>query len=326
MDLENRTTFSAGLFRTIIDDTRLAAAVICRVTYDLEGGRAIPSADQPWIVSFPPRETEYGLLESDECFYRGGVDVFVFGHACTPRGTKVERLEVSVSIGKSFHRSVVVTGDRSWRKSGRKLVASDPVPFSKIPLRVEYAFGGKGKWDGLETMYPDNPDGKGYYLDEEAAIDQPLPNIEEPDALVRAWDDRPPPAGVAPCPLGCSLRFHNGVKMEEDGTTRILPTFFNSAFPRMIAREVLPGDPVRIEGVSPDGPISFLVPDTDLWTRIRFDDELAERKLAIDQVGIEADRVRMFITYRYPFRYVLYPLQRRSCELYLQAGSSPGRS
>ncbi len=326
MDLENLTPFPAGLFRSILDEKRFVAAVICRVTYDIAGRSLVPSAEQPWIVSFPPRESEYGLLESDECFYRGGVDVLVFGHACAPRGSEVTRLEVSISIGKSFRRTLAVSGDRRWRKAGRKLVPTDPLPFARIPLRLEGAFGGKGTWDGLEMAHPDNPAGKGYYLDAKAAVDGPLPNIEEPDAPIAKWDDRPPVAGVGLCPPQCSFRMLNGVEMGKDGSFRIKPTLFNSAFPRMIAREVLPGDAVRVEGVSPDGPIEFAVPDTDLWTRLRFGEEVAERRLAIDQIGIEADKGRAFVTYRYPFRYVLYPLQERSCELYLAAGSSPGRS
>jgi hypothetical protein len=254
------------------------------------------------------------------------VDVLVFGHACAPRGREVSRLDVSISIGKSFRREIAVTGDRRWRKVRRKLVPSDPLPFSRIPLRLENAFGGKGMWDGLETAHPDNPAGKGYYLDEKAAVDGPLPNIEEIDAPIKNWSDRPPLAGVGLCPPQCSLRALNGIEFGEGGAFRIKPTLFNSAFPRMIAREVLPGDPVRVEGVSPDGAIEFAVPDTDLWTRLRFDDEVIERRLAIDQLGIEPDKGRAFITYRHPFRYVLYPLQRRSCELYLPGGSTPGRS
>ncbi len=325
MELENHTPFPAGLFRTILDETRFAASILARVTYDISGDGLVPSAEQPWIVSFPPWENEYGPMDGDECFFKGGVDLLLFGHACAPRGRKVARMDVSIEVGGDFRRSVTVTGDRVWRKVHRKLVPGEPEPFERIPLTLANAFGGKQSWDGLETMYVDNPGGKGYYIDEENAVDHPLPNIEEPDQLISKWDDRPIPAGVGPCPAQCSLRFLNGVKLEEDGRYTVLPSLFNSAFPRMIRKGASPGERVKVSGVSPDGPIEFGIPDTDLSVRLRFDDWSVERRLAIDQIGIEADKKRAFIAYRHPFRYVLYPLQKRSCELFLNAGSPAGR-
>jgi hypothetical protein len=39
------------------------------------------------------------------------------------------------------------------------------------------------------------------------------------------------------------------------------------------------------------------------------------RPLAIDQIGIEPEKNRVFITYRFPFRYTLQPREPRSCVL-----------
>ncbi len=54
-----------------------------------------------------------------------------------------------------------------------------------------------------------------------------------------------------------------------------------------------------------------------------FCEERAECPLRIDQLGIEADVRRVFITWRYPFRYVLLPLQKRSCVLVEQPTPVP---
>jgi hypothetical protein len=323
MELDNRTPYPAGLFRTIITDTRFAAAALARVTYDIVEACLVPSKDQPWIISFPPRETEYGTMNSDECFYRGGVDLFLFGHACAPGGRPVNQMNVVIEVGEGFRRSVMITGDRVWQKVGEKIVPSEPKPFLSIPLTLENAFGGKQEWDGLDMMYVDNPLGKGYYLEESNAIGQPLPNIEEPNQLITSWEDKPEPAGLGMCPTGCSLRMLNGMKSSEDGSVELLPTFFNSAFPAMIIEKVNPGDHIRVSGVSPDRSFEFTVPDTQLYVRLQFDSQVTDRRLWIDQIGVESDRNRIFITYRYPFRYYFYPLQRRSCELFLGKPPEP---
>jgi hypothetical protein len=84
----------------------------------------------------------------------------------------------------------------------------------------------------------------------------------------------------------------------------------------MIAPQVVAGDQVQVSGVLRTGrPLAFQIPPFNLRVRLRFGDEIIERPLAIDQVGIESEYNRFFLTYRYPFRYVMYPLQKRSCEL-----------
>jgi hypothetical protein len=83
----------------------------------------------------------------------------------------------------------------------------------------------------------------------------------------------------------------------------------------MVVERVRPGDVCRLTGLCEEGPLAFSIPDLELRTRLTFDPEVVERRLEIDQVGVEVDQRRVFITYRYPFRYVLYPLQRRLAEL-----------
>jgi hypothetical protein len=111
-------------------------------------------------------------------------------------------------------------------------------------------------------------------------------------------------------------RLRNGLGFDADGRiTEMRPTLFNAAYPRMILPGVRPGDLVRVDGVLSEGPLVLHIPDAAPRVRLTFGDEIIERPLAIDQIGIEADRYQVFIAYRYPFRYVLYPQQRRRCEL-----------
>jgi hypothetical protein len=121
------------------------------------------------------------------------------------------------------------------------------------------------------------------------------------------------------------LRVRNSFELNADGLpVAIKPALYNAAFPGMVLANCQVGDRVRIMGVSESGPLVFRIPETELVTRLRFDEEIIERPLAIDQLGIEVDRRRAFIAYRYPFRYVLYPLQKRSCALLLRSAVAAG--
>jgi hypothetical protein len=91
--------------------------------------------------------------------------------------------------------------------------------------------------------------------------------------------------------------------------------FFNSAFPAMIAPAVAPGDTLTVRGIAPHPEIKLPIPASKFQARLTFDDEVVERILPIDQVGLEYERRRIFIGYRYPFRYLLHRKQQRSCTL-----------
>ena len=316
MELVNHTSFPAALFRGVVGDDLLYGSLLARVTYDLAANGALqPSKEQPWKVSGPPWETEYGQMPSDELFYKGGVDLFVFGHARGREGQAVAQTDVNIEVG-GFRRRVKVFGDRVWQRRGNDLVPSDPKPFKAMPLTLANAFGGTDVWDELPIPFQENPGGKGYYLEEENAVGKPLPNVEDPEQLIRIWSDRPDPVGLGPCPITCALRLRESVVFDEEGTLRQLkPTYFNAAFPRMIVPRVAPGERVRLSGVSESGMVGFTIPPTSLTVRLQFDEQVVESPLAIDQVGVEVDKQRVFLAYRYPFRYHFVPLQRRSCEL-----------
>ncbi len=296
--------------------------MVARITFDLTPAGPVPSADQPWIVSKAPWDSEHGQVDGDEVFYRGGVDLFLFGTA-RAAGRAVTEMVVELAVG-TFRRRIQVIGDRAWVRRGRTLQPTAPVPFKTMPLTLAHAFGGKTTWDGLEVAYPDNPFGRGYAADEQSAEGTRLPNLEDPRRPIRKWDDRPDPVGLGFCPMSCGLRLRNGVVLSDEGKMAgIKPTLFNAAFPEMVVQRVAAGDAVRVDGVTESGArLAFTVPDVPLAARLQFGDEIIERPLAIDQLGIEADKQRIFVTYRYPFRYVMYRRQKRSCGLYVRRVTS----
>jgi hypothetical protein len=319
MELENHTQFPGMLYRTTLPEkdgrARFAAAVIARVTYDRTDWGLVPAGEQVWPLVPEPWVGPQGPMDGDEVFYRGGVDVLVFGHARAPGGRPVTRVEVTLRVN-DFQYQTVVFGDRVWERAGDELVPSPPKPFTAIPLTPDRAFGGKGEWDGLDVPYQWNPDGRGFYLEKESAVGRPLPNVELPDQSVRRWDDTPMPALWTPLAITSCVRMLNGLELDERGGLKKLKgEFFNAAPPGLIVPRLSPGDRIEIAGVTESGPLTVELPPNNLKARLQFGEKVIEQPLAIDQVGIEVDQHRVFVTFRYAFRYVLNPLEKRTCEL-----------
>lgn len=316
MKLDNQTPWPAVLFRTAIGDDHIGASVLARVTFDLIGGRPAPSASQAWKVSASPWECEYGPMDSDMLLCKGGVDIFLFGHARAPHGKPTTQSEVAIEVG-SFRRNLLVFGDRLWQGNNDDLRPTSPLPFTEIALTPANAYGGKDSWDGLEVPFADNPDGKGFYLTAPAAVGKPLPNVEDPNHLIRKWEDRPEPAATTACPMTNGARLRRAVELDEEKgcIRRILPRLYNAAFPEMVAVEIRPGDAVSISGVTGNGPLGFPLPSSTPVVHLTLGKRILERPMAIDQLGVEADRGRFFIAYRYSFRYRLRPLEKRTCAL-----------
>jgi hypothetical protein len=320
MQLQNETPYPAKLFRMTVDDDRLAASVALRVTYEWANGRFQPAEEQDWVVSAGPWDTPYGVMPGDELFYRDGVDVFILGAARPPRDQTASVVDVQVRLGDWSH-AVRVFGNRIWQRGVAGLVPSPPAPITSVALSLENAFGGHVTWDGLTVPYGQNPRGKGFYADAASAIGQPLPNVENPGALIQNWDDRPEPVGIGICPPDFAGRIM-AMMDPETKEFNFSARFYNAAFPAMIAPRAAPGDTLSVRGISAAPEFRVALPPQEFQVTLTFDDEVIERILPIDQVGLEFQRGRMFISYRYPFRYVMYPRQQRGCVLRQTRGRS----
>lgn len=114
-------------------------------------------------------------------------EVLAVGWAFAPEGRKVPARSVKIECG-ALTKELWVVGDRTWKNG----VATEPIPFDKMPISWDRAFGGEG--------YAANPVGRGLVptKNEDGSTVHALPNIELPKKLVGSPKDRPPPAGFAP--------------------------------------------------------------------------------------------------------------------------------
>jgi uncharacterized protein YjbI with pentapeptide repeats len=121
-------------------------------------------------------------------------ELLVSGSAFARAGTSTTATAVRVAMG-AIDKTAYVVGDRTWRGG----VASDPEPFTEMPLAWDRAFGGPG--------HATNPIGRGFApVATDAGPVHPLPNVEDPKRLVRSPKDRPAPVGFAPLGFDSPLR------------------------------------------------------------------------------------------------------------------------
>jgi hypothetical protein len=213
-------------------------------------------------------------------------------------------MQVSMSVaGRS--KTILVSGDRVWR-DGRP---SDPRPFESIPLVWERAFGGVFTRDGRVLAEERNPVGCGFAGGRSADEMQghPVPNLEDPAAPLQQVGQTPAPACLAPVAASwLPRRAFAGTYDEAWQRSRApyLPDDFDPRFLQCAAPEfafdrfLQPGDPVRVSGVAPDGPIEFAVPDSKLAVSVTVAGATEEPDANLETLTIEPDANRASFSWR----------------------------
>jgi uncharacterized protein YjbI with pentapeptide repeats len=168
--------------------------VVVKATFDIVHGstaRIKPTADSPSGDVYADSEKKRGLTyPSDFSIFKPRADVVLTGHACAPGGTATVG-EVRFRFGhppmRGFERRMAVFGERRWLRGISGSKPSAPLPFDRIPLVHENAFGGPD--------FDKNPNGVGYGPSER------LPNLEDPAHLLTAPGEHPAPVCFAPIPF-----------------------------------------------------------------------------------------------------------------------------
>ena len=280
-------------FRIGADEPELAAPQLPLLATDVFWGDPLTSSLRA--------AGEFALLKP-------ATDVLLVGRAVAPRaGTKVA--DVSVSVGP-VSRTVRVFGDRHWHKSGGRWQATAPLPWERMPLRWDLAFGGMAPADGDEVPdhEPRNPVGRGLVARKRPPIgEQPLPNLEDPQAPITEPHDRPVPACFAPiAPTWQPRRSYAGTYDEAwtQGRAPYLPhdfdtRFFHVASPQLIAPGFLQGgEAVRLAGFSTGEPICFELPNCGLEVEFDFDGAKLPQAPNLEMVLFEPDAARFQMLWR----------------------------
>ena len=272
--------------RNSADDAFLA--VIVKGTFRIER-RAAPArraaqqlpafeADTP----YDPRRPDGPLkFESDRVPFKPRADVVLVGSAHTPFGRPQKSIDVLIQVGQT-RRVLRVFGDRVWSFGSEQEVApriAGPSEFVEMPLSYERAFGGSDELIGVNPNTPwlrpwceQNLLGRGFCAARSVASihQKPLPNIEDPDNLISAWDSRPTPVGCGFFPRNSKPRvtFAGTYDDKWRATRAPLPPedfrydVFNGADPSLQVKGYLVGNErVSVSNVTPGGgTLEFCLP------------------------------------------------------------------
>jgi hypothetical protein len=244
---------------------------------------------------------EFALLKT-------ATDVLLVGRAIAPvSDTRVA--DVTLRVGP-VQRTVRVFGDRHWEKSGGGGRPGAPEAWERMPLRWELAFGGIAPQAGeaVPEHEPRNPVGRGIVGADGAPADgQPLPNLEDPNALLAEPKDRPTPACFAPiAPTWLPRRTHAGTYDDAwvRGRAPYLPLDFDARFfqvapPELIAPGFLQGgEPVLLSGFSKGAPIRFELPRCGLEVEFDFDGAPVPQVPQLETLLFEPDAGRFQMLWR----------------------------
>ena len=128
---------------------------------------------------------------SDFAYFKPAADLLLTGKCHAPAGEQCLARQVSFHVGNHV-KTLMVTGDRTWKRGLLGSTPSAPDPFTAIDLKYQNSFGGPG--------YAENPVGKGFgkQVAENGKKIRPLPNITHPKDILRTAGTRLAPAGFGP--------------------------------------------------------------------------------------------------------------------------------
>lgn len=310
LQLRNDTGLAAAVFAS--PDIRGVDSLytVVKGTFDLSRGLALAEEQAP-VAMMDEYHGEPGQssirVAADIALVKPATDVLLLGHAYAPGGRPAFYTDVSLVVGP-VHKVVRVFGDRTWMSSGVGYSISTPEPFERVPLVWERAYGGTDATGDVPAAEPRNPVGAGFRARDDGTLDGlPLPNLEDPYDPITSWKQRPAPAGFAPvAPHWEPRRSFAGTydAAWQEKRAPYLPQdfdvrFFQVAPPGLVAPGYLQGgEPVEVRGATPDGLLSFRLPQVSVETTYVVDGSRVVRPAPLDTVIIEPDAQRVILVWR----------------------------
>lgn len=315
MRLDNHTPFLMA--QSVLLDKQGAErlVVVLKATYSIAepGKLEIEEKQEP----VRPVDEFYGEPGQSSLRYESelgppkvATDVVLVGNAVAPQpGTTW--MDVGIRVGP-VTKLVRVFGERRWKSTLLGHTSSRPLPFDRIPLRYENAYGGSdtsaknAEAHGREAR---NPVGRGYRArkSELKFADELLPNIEDPDQLL----SKP---GSKACPQGFGFvgrdwepraQYRGTYDQEwQEARMPLLPLDFddryhNSAHPDLIAPGYLKGGtPVEVLGCTSAGRLSFALPRIEPVATAMLRSMRQSIAMNLNTVLVDADAMKLFLLFK----------------------------
>lgn len=318
MELINSTRMLAGYTMGMEPSGREHLIVVIKGTFRIPTQQGAPLRLQEEQVPLVMSDVFHGepgrsapKYEVDFALRKARCDVLLNASAYAPRGRPARRVEVAAQIG-SWSKSFAVVGDRVWEAGGVGIGASLPIPFVKMPITYDRAFGGTDDLHedpGKHDAYLANPSGCGFHsqMVNDWVHGTPLPNTEEIDNPVtwvngnyrpmsfgvigRHWASRAPYAGT-----------YDQVWLDEHFP--FLPPDFDDQYYQSAPLDQQLPKPVgeqrvRLINLTPDGDLSFVLPHLEAPVHVfPRKGEREDLTAHLDTIVIEPDEERVTMTWR----------------------------
>src|SRR5437762_963867 len=147
MELINATRMAAGYNVGLEPSGRELLVVVIKGTFVLPklGEKVRLHDEQLPLVMADTFTGEPGfsapVYEIDFAPRKHACDVLLVGSAHAPEGRQVTRLRVGLRVGP-MQKTCEVVGDRVWQAGLAGIGPSAPLPFIKMPISYDMAFGG----------------------------------------------------------------------------------------------------------------------------------------------------------------------------------------
>lgn len=355
MQLFNATAVPARIRVNAGEPGQLGIGVLtAKATFRFDRhGRVALDTQSPWPLFEQDHLTPLGVLPGERPACRGRrFEVMLLGHAYAGRGRSAREIEVRLTVGHE-RRALWVSGDRTWvRRFGRAPVFTTPLPFERMPLDYEHAFGGTAAVEldtnsQLDVSHPINPRGRGF--DASAFLDglegwlgaprgyprltddsRALPNVEHPETRITRWDDAPEPAGFAPGAADIAVqhlaRVRRGAAAAEPTSTPDPDELFYRAHSDLVIELPPAGAGVRLENLCADQrAIEFALPDLSVIADYIIYGRQGQRELRPYALVLLPDESGFYICYGAAFSFEPGPARERAFRLRLASGwCAPG--
>lgn len=300
--LENRSPFGASIDVSFDRDGRVCLVVVVAGRFDLpEPGGPVPTTLWLSEPQGPPplQDVFFGdpagsslRCEGQSTYTRPGTDIHLLGRAWAPQGRRCTESMVILKVGPCALQARI-SGPRRYVRGAIGVTATAVEPLESVELRYEHSVGGPTE--------PRNPVGCGIYAGTREAVDQPLPQIEDPR-------DRSAPIGFGPIARAWQPRLGYAGTYDQAWIERRAPRwpedldlrFFQAAPPALVATPHLRGgEQVQVVGCHPDGPWRFALPTHRLRARWLFGRAPTQStELRLDAVEIDTEAFVVTLIWR----------------------------
>jgi hypothetical protein len=314
-ELVNMTPYKADRTWFADNDGRNFWSVAVKGTFLVqEDGSTVIADEQEDVLLIPKYFGEPGKTspqwEADLTGPKAATDVLITGSAYSPTGRPVQALDVSVRIGNAINKQLRVYGDRVWTMITGALRPSAPEPFRSMPIKYERAFGGTdySSEDPREHRIESrNPIGTGFAVRREHAREQQLPNIEDPAAPIREWDDRPRPVALGPIAHDWSPRRELAGTFDQayiDTRFPVWPLDFDARYyqaappDQQVPQRLRGGEVIEIRNMTPNGVWRFRLPHTYISFDTEIDKEQHRHHGTIGTVTLDPETRRVIVSWQ----------------------------